>query len=153
MDGKYNGVVDVSEEFDVPVQTLYAAWTDEAALRAWWHPFQKDLSAIKNELKSGGLVEYEFAGDRKCVVRGRYNEVIENRRLVYSWDWDIDHDEMGSGEYVLTVDFLANGNGSKLVVHQEGFTDEPAILPHKQGWKRGLSELKNYLDSNAKKNV
>ncbi|MET0299422.1 MAG: SRPBCC family protein [Flavitalea sp.] len=153
MSEKYIGTVDVSEEFNVPVETLYKAWTDEAALRAWWHPFQKDLSAIKNELKSGGLVEYEFGGDRRCVVRGKYNEVSENRRLVYSWNWDIDHDEMGSGEYVLTIDFLPNGDGSKLVVHQEGFTDEPATLPHKQGWKRGLGELKNYLEANSKKSV
>src|SRR6187549_3641041 len=102
---KYSGTFDIEQEFSVPVEQVYTAWTSEDALKQWWHPFQKGLKTVKNNLSPGGLVEYDFGDDRKCEIKGEYKEVVENSRLVYSWNWDLDHDEMTNGEYMLTVDF------------------------------------------------
>jgi uncharacterized protein YndB with AHSA1/START domain len=134
--------IETSKKFQVPVDQLFDAWNNTEKLKEWWHPFNKNLSEVKNELKEGGTVKYDFEGEPQCHVSGEYKEVIENKRLVYTWNWDLEHDEMSNGDYTLTIDFIPEEDGSRLQVKQEGFTDENAREPHKRGWDRGIFYLK-----------
>jgi uncharacterized protein YndB with AHSA1/START domain len=141
-------VVETTKEFRVPVEQLYQAWNSAEKLKEWWHPFSKNLSRVVNDLKPGGTVEYGFEGDQKCQITGKYDEVVENKRLVYSWNWDIEHDEMKNGDYNLTIDFIPGEGKSRLNIKQEGFIDEKATNIHRQGWDRGLEALRSYLENN-----
>ncbi|HTE27172.1 SRPBCC family protein [Flavitalea sp.] len=142
-------VVETTKEFRVPVEQLYEAWNSEEKLKEWWHPFNKNLSRVVNDLKPGGTVEYEFDGDKKFHISGEYQEVVENKRLVYSWSWDLEHNEMKNGDYTLTIDFIPGEGKSRLNVKQEGFIDEKSTDIHKQGWDRGLEALRSYLEENS----
>ncbi len=141
--------IETTKAFKVPVEKLYAAWIEGDQLKKWWHPFGKNLTNVKNELKNGGAIRYEFDGDQKCQVTGEYNEVVENKKLVYSWNWDLEHDDMKNGDYTLTIGFESAGDGSRLNIKQEGFEEEIATAPHKQGWERGLEALRSYLEGDA----
>lgn len=138
--------IETSKAFKVPVERLYQAWINDENLKAWWHPFNKNLREVVNDLRKDGIIEYRFDGEQKCNVTGRYKEVEENKRLVYSWDWDLEHDDMQSGEFTLTIDFIAEGEGSRLNIKQEGFIDDDAAEPHKKGWDRGLESLRQHLE-------
>ncbi|RYY22077.1 MAG: hypothetical protein EOO04_16665, partial [Chitinophagaceae bacterium] len=139
-------VIETTKEFKVPVDKLYAAWNDAEQLKQWWHPFNKNLTDIKNDLKPGGVVQYDFDGEQKCHVRGEYKEVLEKKKLVYTWNWDLEHDDMKNGDYTLTIEFEDFNGGSRIKVKQEGFEEETATAPHKQGWERGLESLRAYLE-------
>jgi len=136
--------IEVREEFNVPVETLYKAWTDSEQLKAWWKPMDNQLQSVTNELHDGGLVDYRFEND-KLHITGQYSSVKENDTLVYSWNWELPLDEVRNAEYQLTIKFIPTNGGSAISVIQDAFKDEESMLPHEEGWRKGLTDLKRYL--------
>jgi len=135
--------VHVTKEFAVSKDELYKAWTEEEQLKQWWKPMNKQLTQVENDIREGGRVAYHF--DDNLQIQGEYKEVAEGEKLVYSWNWELPEDSTHKGEYLLTVKFSENGNGSILDITQENFKHEHAIKPHTSGWEESLEDLKSYL--------
>jgi len=136
--------IELSQDFSVPVETLFEAWTDPERLKQWWHPMGDSLENVKNELHSGGAVEYEFQ-KKEFKVNGNYKEVEINKKLVYSWNWDFEREDFLNETYTLSIRFEANGNGSTIHILQDGLASEEVLPPHEEAWKAGLESLKEYL--------
>src|SRR5918993_774096 len=145
MENKNAGVVEMSKNFPVPVERLFEAWNEPEQLKQWWHPLNNHLENVKNELREGGAIEYEFQ-DHRLHIKGNYKEVNRNQKLVYSWNWELDDDNMKNASYTLSIDFIPEENGSRLQIRQEGFPDERATHPHKEGWDQGLASLGEFLE-------
>ena len=136
------------KEFNVTVEELYKAWTTPDALKEWWQPSGSKLKIVELDVKEGGAFKYEFEGkDGKTslVITGNYQEVKENEKLAYSWNWNVPESEVKEAEHALTVLFVANGEGSQIKVTQENFENEESINPHKEGWEKALNDLHNFL--------
>ncbi len=137
--------VQVSKSFPVSKDELYRAWTAPDELKQWWKPMGKQLTDVENEIKEGGKVTYHFSED--LVISGEYKKVEEKERLVYSWNWQLPEESLQRGEYLLTVAFNEDGNGSTINITQENFKDEHAVKPHQSGWEEALEQLKHYLSN------
>lgn len=145
MEGNQNtGVVEMSRNFTVPVERLFEAWNEPEQLKQWWHPLNNHLETVKNDLKEGGVIDYEFQ-DHKLHITGNYQKVSRNEKLVYSWNWELADDQIKNAEYTLSIDFIAEEKGSRLQIRQEGFKDQQATQPHKEGWNQGLESLEEFL--------
>ena len=143
----------VQKDFRVNRDRLFEAWTKEEELKLWWHPMGNHLTRVVNELKEGGQVRYEFIhpdGGHLITIEGAYKEVKGNEKLVYTWNWNLADDAVRNAAFLLTVEFVEQGEGSRLQVTQENFTNEESMLPHREGWEKGLEELKNYLEQHRK---
>lgn len=139
----------VYKDFNVAPERLFEAWTREEELKQWWHPLGNQLERVTNELKEGGKIRYEFsnqAGGHPLTIEGIYKEVKGKEKLAYTWNWNVEAESIGKAEYLLDIQFLAHGNGSRLEVRQENFSDEESVQPHKEGWEKGLQDLKAYLE-------
>jgi uncharacterized protein YndB with AHSA1/START domain len=137
--------VEISKDFQVPVERLYKAWNDPEQLKQWWKPMGNQLDEVTNDLKQGGGVLYVFSnGD--IVISGEYQEVKPNEKLVYSWDWKLKEDMLRNASYKLTVEFRGSGHGSRLHILQENFENEESMQPHREGWDKGLADLQNFLE-------
>lgn len=147
-ENKYD--IEFSQEFSVSVETLFDAWTAPDKLKQWWHPMEDSLSEIRNELKDGGEIVYEFE-KKEFRVTGKYQQVKPNEKLVYNWDWDFSND-LPEEKYILTIGFETSDSGSILHVKQEGLPGEDAALPHQDAWKTELANLKSYLENAAEQN-
>ena len=147
-ENKYD--IEFSQEFSVSAETLFEAWTTPDQLKSWWHPTGDSLSEVKNELRDGGAIVYEFE-KKEFRVTGKYQEVKLNEKLVYSWEWDFTND-LPEEKYILTIRFENNASGSILHVKQEGLPGEEAALPHQDAWKAELENLKSYLENAADQN-
>lgn len=148
METNTNQVVQISKEFPVSVDKLYNAWISPDALKEWWKPMGHHLEDVTNELKEGGGVSYVFQdnnGDTVLNIDGNYSEVAERERLVYSWNWQFPKDPVGNSEFMLTIIFSSQGDGSRLDISQENLKDEESIRIHKQGWDSALNDLHDYL--------
>lgn len=147
MENQNDQSVEVSKDFNVPVEELYEAWISPDALKQWWSPMGKKLSEVKNEVKKGGRIEYT-ANDSQSplVIKGEYEEVREREKLVYTWNFTMSNDSFDESTYRLTVKFGEQGEGSKLEVKQENLKDHEAVRVHKKGWEKELENLRNYLD-------
>ena len=140
--------LNVSKEFPVPAERLYAAWITPDDLKQWWHPMGNQLQQASTAPKVGGPVEYVFAtenGDHSFTIKGTYKEVEDGKRLVYTWNWQLPAPTVGDSEYLLTIVFSAQGNGSSIEVTQDNFATEEAVHPHREGWEKALNDLHAYL--------
>lgn len=137
--------VTVSKEFNTPVEKLYNAWTQPELLKQWWKPMDKNLTEVINDLHEDGIVKYIFE-DNSLVIEGKYIEVRENEKLVYSWNWQLPKDDVKDSSYKLTISFSGKDDTSNINVLQENFENEEGTLPHKQGWEKGLNDLKEFLE-------
>ncbi len=138
--------IDVTKEIKAPVHALYDAWVKPEELKQWWKPMHKDLVDVKNDLKEGGHYEYIFADD-DFTVDGEYSEVKENERLVYTWNWHLPNEEVNEEKFELTIHFSGDDKSSSIHVIQQSFDNEELMNPHKEGWEKGLNDLKNYVES------
>src|SRR5690349_19226828 len=118
MDKNKSNTVGATKEFQVPVQKLYAAWNDPEQLKQWWKPMGNHLKEVTNDVKPGGGVRYTFK-EHTLVIEGVYEEVKENERLVYTWNWNFPEDAVKNGAYKLTVVFAGDSNQSNIQVTQE----------------------------------
>ncbi len=136
--------IELQQHFDVPVEKLYEAWTNPEHLKQWWKPIENKLQEVTNELREGGKVEYIFE-ENKLHISGNYIKVKENELLQYTWNWELPDDAIRNSPYKLTIQFRKEDNGSSIHVTQDAFTNEEGMLPHQQGWKKGLNDLSEYL--------
>ena len=144
MENKEGIALKTSKDFPVPVQRLYEAWTTENDLKQWWQPMSNKLTTMSNELKEGGKVHYAFETTEHnpaFEISGDYKEVKANERLVYTWNWQVPSDAIQDSEFLLTIEFVPQGNASRLEVKQENFTSEESVQPHKDGWEKALNAL------------
>ena len=142
--------IELSEDFSVPVEALFKAWTDPEQLKQWWRPMNDSLENVKNELQEGGAVEYNFTS-KDFRVSGNYKLAEVNKKLVYTWNWEFTKD-LENENYELTIEFESKENGSTIHVLQEGLGGEDVVSTHEQAWKEGLQSLKAYLEKSPEPN-
>ncbi len=139
-------MVEAGKSFSVSIDLLYNAWTNPEQLKQWWKPMGNSLKEVINDVKEGGTVRYLFEND-KLIISGKYLEVKEKEKLVYTWSWELPEDAVRKASYKLTVNFINKDNGSEIKVVQENFQDEESMLPHREGWEKGLSDLEHFLSA------
>jgi uncharacterized protein YndB with AHSA1/START domain len=137
--------------FDAPREVVYKAWTDPTQMAQWFPP--KDFTAPVCELdpRPGGVFRIVMKGPPgepfnggEFPGKGVFREVVPNERLVFTFEGE------GAGDapppILMTVIFEAQGNKTKLTVHQtaETVADYDALL--KMGAQEGLSQSFEKLD-------
>ncbi len=129
-----------------PPARVFAAWTEPEQLRRWSAPAGMTLGEGELDLRVGGRWSIEMidpTGGRH-VAFGKYLEVSPPRRVVYTHAWRLE-DGDSSPETVVTVEFLAEGSGTRLLFTQTGFESEPSRDGHLGGWTSCLDQLEALL--------
>ena len=124
---------------DAPVETVYAAWTDPDIVGRWFAPGALAVARAVAEVEVGGtfLVEMRGADGENHVTRGVYREVVPNRRLVHTWQW-----EGSDEESLVTVEFEPAPEGAtRLTLTHSRLADAEARDRHEEGWTGCLKKL------------
>ncbi|HSS63842.1 MAG TPA: SRPBCC domain-containing protein, partial [Gammaproteobacteria bacterium] len=73
------------------------------------------------------------------VTRGVYREVVPNRKVVFTWQW-----EGTDNETLVTVQLRAKSpRETELTLKHERFADSATRDHHDDGWTRCLSKLES----------
>jgi uncharacterized protein YndB with AHSA1/START domain len=84
-------------------------------------------------------------GETHTVV-GEYREIQPPERLVYTWSWESNPDEMaGSMGTLVTVEFRDDGGATEVLLTHSGFANEEIRDLHAHGWDACISNLERYL--------
>jgi uncharacterized protein YndB with AHSA1/START domain len=126
-----------------PVDRVWRAMTDPAALAAWFWPQRFNPSA-EVDLRVGG--RYRIDGPAVgMAVSGEYVAVEPPHRLVFTWTWDGE-----DAETLVTVELAATAEGTELSLRHERFgageAGEAARDSHAQGWHDCLDRLPGWLE-------
>jgi uncharacterized protein YndB with AHSA1/START domain len=131
-------------KYPVAPEKVWRAWTDAEAVKQWWAPRTEPVSSAELDVRVGGRFRIVFGGSdgTEHEVQGTYQEVVPNRRLVFTWIWPRTTPER---ESLVTIVFRAVGGGTELDFRHEQFFDEKARDDHKRGWTGLLDKLDRFL--------
>jgi uncharacterized protein YndB with AHSA1/START domain len=126
-----------------PVERVWRAMTDPAALAAWFWP-QRFNPTVEVDLRVGG--RYRIDGPAAgMAVSGEYVTVEPPHRLVFTWTWDGEDTET-----LVTVELADTAEGTELSLRHERFDAGAAGAAARdlnaQGWHDCLDRLPAWLE-------
>ena len=137
----------IARSYAAAPEKVWRAWTDPQAIKRWWGPGANHLVSLAQlDVRVGGRFRIVFGGPQGTdhEVQGVYQEVVPNRRLVFTWTWPNSTPER---ESLVTIVFKAAGSGTELDFRHEQFFDEAARDGHNRGWSEAFVKLEQFLRS------
>ena len=145
----------VEREFDIPVEILWAAWTDPEALAVWYHGVERSVvpGSVTSDPVVGGVwsvaidvPELEYV----AYFYGKYTAVVENARLEHTLHYTESAEEFAARDYstenhLIVVEFEARDFRSWVKFSQFGDLPEGEAIKAQEGMQSYFDSLESYL--------
>jgi uncharacterized protein YndB with AHSA1/START domain len=123
---------------------IFRAWTDPAELSRWFMPADTYTCVVAEaDVRVGGRYRLVMRapGGEEHRLSGRYQEIVPDRRLVFSWAWDSTPER----ESLVTVELHGRDDTTDLILTHRRFADAAARDRHDHGWTGCLAMLERHL--------
>jgi uncharacterized protein YndB with AHSA1/START domain len=134
-------VISLTRVYAAPRERVFKAWTDTEDLKRWWGVDAGWTTPIAEvDLRPGGSYRLGMKPpdkDEVYVVAGRFLEIEQPSRLVYTWAWEA----QPGPETLVTVHFHDRGGSTEVALTHERFADAASRDQHAQGWTGCLNRL------------
>lgn len=127
-------------------ERIFAALTNpEERLKWWGGPEGRfKLTGFDSDLRPGGkwIMRADAQGGRKVTIRGEYREIVQPRRLVFTWlpDW-----YENATESLVRWDLEERDGVTTVRLTHSGLLTEASRESHR-GWPQILGWLKAYVE-------
>lgn len=127
-------------------EKIYRAFLDRDAMAKWLPPNGYTCSVHHMDAKVGGTYKMSFTNfttQKSMSFGGEYRELVENKRLRYTDNFD---DPNLSGEIQVTVTLKKVSLGTEMIIVQEGL---PTVIPLEAcyvGWQQSLNNLAKLVE-------
>jgi uncharacterized protein YndB with AHSA1/START domain len=138
----------VRRSYDAPVDRVFHAWQDSAALQAWHMPGDDGWTSkmLEHDFRVGGVKRFTFGPPGETFFEDcRYEDIVRNVRLCYAMT--IARGDVRITTSMVTVEFFARGARTDLIV-----TDQLVLLAggdtaedRERGWGETLDKLTPFL--------
>ena len=138
----------INKEITAPVEAVYRAWTEPDLIKQWFVPDSSmTVPNIEVDARVGGRYLFHVcdpAENSDHIVSGEYEEVIKNKKLVFSWQW-----KDGIDQTHVTVELTARGNSQTLLtLTHQGFSQQEFADKHNSGWNACLANIPALITEN-----
>src|SRR5579872_7347022 len=135
----------IKRRFDAPPAKVFAAWIDPEKVKRWMGPGEVKALSVESDPRTGGRYRWlmKAPDGEEHDVSGVYREVIQDRKLVFTWAWKSTPER----ESLVTVDIKPDGDGSVMTLTHEQFFDADARDRHQHGWTGAMEKLEKYLSA------
>jgi uncharacterized protein YndB with AHSA1/START domain len=143
-----NNSVSLHRVFTAPVEKVYKAFTNAAAMESWIPPYGFLCEVHHMNVEVGGTYKMTFTNfgtGNKHSFGGAYLEIVPNELLKYT---DVFDDPNLPGQMTTTITLKKVLCGTELIATQEGI---PAVIPTEMcylGWQESLDKLKRLVEPN-----
>ena len=138
----------VRRSYDAPVDRVFHAWQDSAALQVWYVPGDDGWTSkvLEHDFRVGGVKRLQFGPPGENFFEDcRYEDIVRDVRLCYVMT--IARGDVRITTSMVTVEFFARGGRTELIV-----TDQLVVLAagdtaedRERGWGETLDKLTPYL--------
>jgi len=138
-------VVRLERTFSASPEEVFDAWTNPEVLARWCGPSPNWTSpGCEVDLRVGGRYVLRMSDPENGVlyiVGGEYREIERPRRLVYTWCWESDNGPHPGQVSLVSVEFLASGERTTVVLEHSGLPSEESRERHGAGWRGTFENL------------
>jgi uncharacterized protein len=135
--------------FDVPIERVYAAWTDPELVRRWLLPNSCVARDAKTHARHGERYWIHGVGadGSEYEISGEYLEVLPNRRIVKTWSYEGPAARLPAKPTRVHAEFEKTpaGSGTELTIRHE-VPGRPNLIRLRQSWTECLDGLQALLD-------
>jgi len=136
--------VSIRRNMPGPRDVVYEAWIDPQGIREWMCPGDAISAEAVLDVRVGGSYRIVMRSrERDYVHTGVYQVVEPNAKLVFTWT-----QEGNEVTTLVTVEFLARGSESELVLTHERFTKADVAQRYQSGWGTIAEKLAAFLARN-----
>ena len=137
----------ITRRYAVTPEKVWRAWTDPQALSQWFGPGDThSVTRADLDVRVGGRYHIAFRTQdgQEHDVSGVYQEVEQDRKLVFTWAWKSTPERVS----LVTIELRPTPQGTELAFLHEQFVDMEARNNHERGWTRTFSKLDSLMASN-----
>jgi len=122
-----------------PREALFKAWLDPEMLKRFMLPGENmSVPRAEADPREGGRFEIiMLAGGQEMPHRGTYRQITPHERIVFTWE-SLHSTEKDSE---VTLDFVPEGDGTRVTLTHVRFPSEEIRDNHKGGWTGILAAL------------
>ena len=129
----------IKRRIPASVGEVFNAWTDPKLMAQWFAPGTRQATDVICEPKEGGRFRVVMLAEdgNKSTTYGIYKQVIPNKKLVHTWQW-----EGSEVESQVTVELKSiDENQTELTLTHELLSDIDSRALHHEGWDGCLLKL------------
>jgi len=134
-----------NETVPAPPRSVFRAWTEPDQLKHWFGPDMFQTTDATIDLRVGGAYRLVMRAPdgSDLVISGRYEEIVPDRRLVYTWAWGHAPAEVMR----VQVEFTPIGaDTTEIRIHHSEIVDGQ-LEQYASGWREGVNRLQGLLVS------
>lgn len=137
--------IELTKFYNAPPEKVYEQWKDNEIMKKWWAP-DDDWAVPEMNFPCATGENFEIGlenpnGDT-YGASGKYEEVIDNEKMVFSWRWKTWPGDRPDSKVVVSLE--AKDGGTELKLMHEGLSDE-SFKDHEEGWKNCLDRMEKLL--------
>src|SRR6266480_3911864 len=138
--------LEIKRFINAPRARVYAAWTDPAQLKQWWGPEGVQTRNFTSDARVGGKYRWDLLNQEgeEMTVFGEYRELVPEKKIVFTWQWD-DDEAWENRTSVVTIEFFEHRGGTELRLKHEQLPSEESRDRHNEGWNSLLDRLEQFL--------
>jgi uncharacterized protein YndB with AHSA1/START domain len=130
-----------------PREIVFEAWIDPEGIREWMCPGDATSAEAVLDVRVGGTYRIVMKGkDRDHIHTGTYQVVDRPAKLVFTWSAE----DNPSAITLVTVEFLARGDESELVISHERFLSPDLARRYQGGWGTIAEKFAAYLSRTSR---
>ena len=131
--------------FKASPEKLFDAWSDPDLLKIWMGGKAVDSPYAEVDFRVGGkyLICLQPPGGKPFTVQGVYQQIDPPHKISYTWTF-VDA-EIETGETLVTVEFLSQGDHTQVTLSHQRFPDATIRDIHHEGWNGLLDNLAELL--------
>jgi len=140
--------------FNAPPSVVFAPWSSAEHMRCWMGPKGFTCSEMAIDLRVGG----RYRGMIKSAQHGEnwfggiYREIVQDKRLVFTFTWENDGPSAGL-EMVVTITFEERDGKTVQTFHQAPFRTVERRDSHVGGWSEAFDKQAVYAEEIEKEHV
>jgi len=143
-----HGTVTLEKSYATSPARVFAAWADPDKRRVWGSPsdeIELRIDAADFSVNGEDVSTCMMSGEAIAVVRGRYHDIVPEKRIVYTEI--ISSMEATEGACLVSAEFLPDGDGTRLVLTLQTVALDGADLLEgvQEGWESALLRLADLL--------
>jgi len=136
--------VQITRIFNAPREKVFAAWKTADQVERWSGCKDSTKVEVRMDFRVGGSFTQKLhirnAGE--YTITGTYDEIVEPEKIVY-------HVNLGPATTQVAIEFIAQGNQTKVILTQVGFPDENLSRIVSEGTMESVDRLDQILCGHA----